>query len=260
MQKLPSLSLKFISLLPFFCYGLVPAFGQADEENHELEQFIDSVQPNKDGYFIEKNADSFTIEQRRIKSGHISKLRSLRDFWYVDSAMSKKAAAKEEKGYVPLGQRKWFQILIWLVIIGTFGAALTWYLATSNVRLFGRKKIPVIADEDAIAKEENIFVINYQAEINKAVNVANYRLAIRLLFLRLLKELSEKQIIEYKLDRTNLDYLLQLRNTGYYKSFFHVARSYEYAWYGKFDVAESIYRIIEKEFQQIDRELQITRA
>ena len=82
------------------------------------------------------------------------------------------------------------------------------YLADSNVGLFRRRKTlvdPASTGEEEIP--EDIFAINYQKEIDKAAAQGNYRLGIRLMFLRLLRSLSEKKnIIQYKRDRTNLDY------------------------------------------------------
>src|SRR5690606_4231613 len=101
------------------------------------------------------------------------------------------------------------------------------------------------ADEEM---PEDIFAINYQREIDKATAQRNYRLAVRLMFLRLLKSMSERNIIRYQQDKTNLDYLMQLHNTTYYKDFFRITRNYEYSWYGKFDVSEEAYRLIRKDF------------
>ena len=67
---------------------------------------------------------------------------------------------------------------------------------------------------------EDIFAINYQKEIDKACSKGNYRLAIRLMFLRLLKDLSEKNIIQYTQDKTNFDYLIQLHPTRLLQRFF----------------------------------------
>ena len=73
--------------------------------------------------------------------------------------------------------------------------------------------------EGQTKETENIFEINFQQEIDKAVQAGNYRLAVRLLFLRLLKNLAEKNIIQYQQDRTNFDYLMQLGNSVITKVF-----------------------------------------
>jgi hypothetical protein len=102
---------------------------------------------------------------------------------------------------------------------------------------------------------EDIFAINYQREIDKAVGEGNYRLAVRLHFLQLLKNLSDRNIIRYQQDKTNLDYLFQLQSTRHYNDFFRITRNYEYSWYGQFEVSADAYRHIRKEVEQFERGL-----
>jgi hypothetical protein len=200
--------------------------------------------------------DSFRVSQRNVPDRIIKEMQADDAFWYANSNIEKKKPPKEGKEiYVPLGQRKWFQTLLWLIIIGGFAAALMWYLAGSNIGLFRKRNISTSAGGEMDAISENIFEINYQKEIDKAAAQGNYRLAIRLMFLRTLKEMSEKNIIQYKQDRTNFDYLLQLQPTGYYNNFFRITRDYEYSWYGQFGVNEEAYNIIRNDFDQFDRQL-----
>ena len=75
------------------------------------------------------------------------------------------------------------------------------------------------------------------------------------MFLRILKNLSDKKIIQYKQDRTNFDYLLQLHSTKYYADFFRLTRNYEYSWYGQFDIEPEKFSIIKNDFENFDRNL-----
>jgi hypothetical protein len=140
-----------------------------------------------------------------------------------------------------------------LVIVVLFLGILAWYLLQNNI--VGRRQSIIGKNSSEEISAENIFEINYQKEIEKAVNSGDYRLAIRLMFLRLLKQLSQKKIIEYKHGRTNFDYLSQLYSTGYYNDFFRLTRNYEYTWYGKFDVNPETFGIIKNEFENFDRKL-----
>ncbi|MBK5269465.1 MAG: hypothetical protein JJE22_00495, partial [Bacteroidia bacterium] len=143
--------------------------------------------------------------------------------------------------------------LLWITIIAGFAGFIIWWLADNNIRLF-RKKIRTIDNKQQEELDtEDIFTINYQKEIDHATQMGNYRLAVRLMFLRLLKELSEKNIIRYNQGKTNFDYLLQLQPTQYYKDFFRITRNYEYSWYGQFDIGEHAYTIILNDFKNFDR-------
>lgn len=208
----------------------------------------------KNEFFLNKDdfaADS-SIMQRHLPDSLVTKMQQDDDFWYANAEIK---PDDKESDYVPLGKRKWFQTLLWLVIVGGFAAAIMWWLAGSNVGLFRRKNKDLQNTGEEELETEDIFAINYQKEIDKAEANGNFRLAIRLMFLRLLKVMAEKNIIEYKQGRTNLDYLLQLHPTGYYNNFFRITRNYEYSWYGKFEVSERAYRMIRNEFTQFDRQL-----
>lgn len=137
-----------------------------------------------------------------------------------------------------------------VVIVVLFIGLLGWYLFQNNI--IRRKQRVAGEKEEATILEENIFEIDYQKEIEKAIRGLNYRLATRLLFLRLLKNLSQKNIIQYKQDRTNFDYLLQLSKGKYYNDFFRLTRNYEYAWYGKFEVSQEAFGVIKNEFEKFD--------
>lgn len=233
-----------------------------------------SVDESTSGTGFDKRSDTLIIEPRRLSEDEVRKLKEDDAFWYANADLKKKRSSEqtayekehgkkgkkgnedalEERDYVPLGQRTWVQTLLWIIIVGGFAAFLVVYLSGSNVGLFRRKNRGTSSGEEEIISED-IFAINYQKEIDKAAAQGNYRLAIRLMFLRLLKNMSEKNIIRYKQDKTNLDYLQELSATGYYSNFFRVTRNYEYSWYGQFPVTENAYTIIRNDFDQFDKEL-----
>lgn len=208
---------------------------------------------NKDDYF-----DSLIVQQRNVPDGRVKEMQKDKAFWYANNNIKKKTEEKEDAdtpGYTPIGQSTWFQTLLWLVIIGGFAAALMWYLSSSNVGLFRKRNVVNTGQDEIDEMPENIFEINYQREIEKAASQGNYRLAVRLMYLRLLKNLAGKNIIQYKQDRTNFDYLMQLQPSNYYTGFFRLTRNYEYSWYGQFQVSEEAYTIIRKDFDQFENQL-----
>lgn len=204
--------------------------------------------------YLWETEDSFVVQQRKIPDEHIKKMQDDDDFWYANSEIekAKKNDTKKKQEYVPIGQRKWFQTLLWIVIIGGFAAFVAIYLSGSNVGLFRRRTEAVVSGSETDEIPQDIFAINYQKEIDKAAANGNYRLAVRLMFLRLLKQMTERNIIQYKQDKTNFDYLMQLQPTRYYNNFFKVTRNYEYSWYGKFPVSEETYKAIRNDFAQFD--------
>lgn len=97
--------------------------------------------------------------------------------------------------------------------------------------------------------EEDIHQIDFNDLISKALNEKDYRRAIRLHFLKLLKELTDKNLIAWKTDKTNSDYYIELSNTSYSKQFKELTFLYEYIWYGNFELSEDDYNTTINKFQ-----------
>lgn len=234
-------------------YAQGDTLGTGEEGYTEVEKYDD---PDKISFFHRTPADSFYVQQRNVPDSIVTAMQKDEDFWYANAVIEKEKPQPEKKAgrYIPLGQRTWFQTFLWLLIIGGFAAAVLWYLSSSNVGLFRRKnRIETAGEEQEIT--EDIFAINYQREIERAAAQRDYRLAVRLMFLRLLKNMADRNIIRYKQDKTNIDYLLQLYSTTYYNDFFRITRNYEYSWYGKFEVSEDAYKIIRTDFDHLERKL-----
>lgn len=208
------------------------------------------------GYFspkwmYESGFDSLRL--RRLNDNARRSMQDDEDFWYAN-AVFKKAKEKERKERDESTPRfDFFNGLLWMVIIGGFIAFLVIYLSHSNVRLFRSSRS--IEKEESDVETDDIFTIPYQKEIDKAVGAGNYRLAVRLLFLRLLRQLSEKNMIQYTQDRTNFDYLLQVQHTPWYQHFFRLTRHYEYVWYGRFGIDRDKFDAIKSDFASFERQL-----
>jgi hypothetical protein len=185
----------------------------------------------------------------------IQKLKTDEAYWYINTVperqKQKEAKLNEEK---PWYDQDWVSKLIWFLVIAGFVAILIWFLASSNIKLF-RKKPVFIVDEAQEITEENIFSLNYEREIRKAMDQQNYRLGIRLWYLFVLTELAQRNIIEFKHERTNSEYIHQLYGTTYYKDFFRLTRSFEYIWYGRFELTPDIYARLQNDFLNFKQQL-----
>lgn len=90
--------------------------------------------------------------------------------------------------------------------------------------------------------EEDIHTINFQELIAKAIQNKDYRKAVRLHFLKLLKELTDKNLIKWQIDKTNNDYTIELAKSKYSAQFNELALLYEYIWYGDFELNEESFK------------------
>jgi hypothetical protein len=185
-----------------------------------------------------------------ISENKLNELRKDEAFWYADKTPKRQKPPEVKPGKTPFFLQEWFRVLLWVVIIGAFLAVLVWFLIASDVRLF-RKKPKALDKEVDIALSEDIFAINYEQELQKAISNNNFRLGVRLMYLHILRMLSDGGIIQYKIEKTNSEYLAQLYNTSYYKKFFRLTRNFEYVWYGQFNISGEAFQIIQQDYNNL---------
>jgi hypothetical protein len=215
------------------------------------------------------------ISSRVHADTEVNKLKNEDDFWYVKSIekfksspqaviyskAQKDSLAKKHKADIDTRQfsqedsynfnlPSWLGTVMWGIIIAVFLSAVVYFLLANKINIFSRSgsKNTNTAVED---EEVDLFKIPYQDLLQKAYAEKNYRLAVRILYLQTLKLLSEKNIIAFQADYTNMDYLKQLSQTKFYKDFFAITRHYEYVWYGGFAVSEPALNIIRNDFNTI---------
>ncbi|SHG41735.1 hypothetical protein [Winogradskyella jejuensis] len=99
--------------------------------------------------------------------------------------------------------------------------------------------------------EENIETIDFDSLITDALKDNNYRLATRFLYLKSLKTLSTKGIIEWHYDKTNNDYLQEIKDNQVKSLFKRASYIYDYVWYGEFPIDEANYNKNKADFHQL---------
>ena len=102
---------------------------------------------------------------------------------------------------------------------------------------------------------EDIHEINFDAEIEKAISNQNYRLAVRLLYLKCLKQLSDNNLIKWQIEKTNAAYIYELNDPSQRQAFLLLTRQFEYVWYGGFTVDGSAFQHINQLFQNFKKQL-----
>ncbi|MCL6266462.1 DUF4129 domain-containing protein [Flagellimonas myxillae] len=100
-----------------------------------------------------------------------------------------------------------------------------------------------LSEDERIIKTEDI-----QQLIRNALADKNYRLAIRYYYLHVLKLLSEQELIDWQLQKTNDDYINELGNSALKSSFSRATLLYDYIWYGEFNIDQERYSKAEKVF------------
>ncbi|WP_295117578.1 DUF4129 domain-containing protein [uncultured Chitinophaga sp.] len=129
-------------------------------------------------------------------------------------------------------------VIFFWIFVGLMAILLIWaiykYISGSDfsfLRSSGTRKKGV-KPEDAATEEEEV-IIDFEASARKAIAEGNFRQAVRYLYLQTLEQLQEKQLIAVATDKTNADYLREMRSSNWYKPFSMLTLAYEYVWYGQ---------------------------
>jgi hypothetical protein len=150
---------------------------------------------------------------------------------------------------VKVTKTAWFWVVIKYLFIGAGIAALLFLilkLSGIDINIFRSKPYAPLAYSEF---EENIHEIDFDTEVEKAAAVNNYRLAVRLLYLKVLKQLSDNGLINWQINKTNTHYASELTNTEQQAAFKQLTRQFEYVWYGDFLINSDIYKKISPLFQ-----------
>ncbi|WP_167852068.1 DUF4129 domain-containing protein [Hymenobacter elongatus] len=96
---------------------------------------------------------------------------------------------------------------------------------------FGRapRRNPLLYD----TATEDIHALDFDTLIAEAETTGNYRLAVRLGYLLVLKQLSDHTLIEWQPEKTNHDFLRELKASSLRAAFRELTQQFEYVWYGE---------------------------
>lgn len=103
--------------------------------------------------------------------------------------------------------------------------------------------------------EQLCVATDYNKLIAHSITNRNYRLAIRYHYLQTLQKLAAKGTIQFTADKTNYQYIKELYGKPYHNEFVSLTINYEYAWYGGFDMDETMFGKIQNNFKQFNIQL-----
>ena len=115
------------------------------------------------------------------------------------------------------------------------------------------------APEDAKVPQQNVDDLSpteipkseLELMLEKALAEGDYRRAIRIYFIFIMKDLSEKEWIVWQKKKTNILYLREMRDKPFYEEFKQIVSIYEVAWYGKREINEKDFKSVEPDLKQL---------
>lgn len=98
--------------------------------------------------------------------------------------------------------------------------------------------------------EERLHESDLERFLREAIESRKFRLAIRIYYLMVIKELSARDWIQWKKDKTNNQYLIEMSSRPDFALFREITRLFEYAWYGEMTVEESHFNLLSPRFRE----------
>lgn len=96
--------------------------------------------------------------------------------------------------------------------------------------------------------EEDLMESELEQFLSKAIEAKDYRLAIRIYFLMMIQKLTELKRIDYKKEKTNFSYLLEMKSNQRFEEFRNLTYAFEYAWYGGVSPDEKMFSVLRLRF------------
>lgn len=144
-----------------------------------------------------------------------------------------------------------YPVIIILVILLLF--IIFKLLKVDSRRLLGRKKLK--SEDDIKIESENVHEMNFEELISRAIDSENYRLAVRYLYLKNLKKLSDNEYIVWNPNKTNTNYVQEIKNEDLKKHFFRTSLIFDYVWYGEMKLDRQTFEIARHELETFEKQL-----
>jgi hypothetical protein len=192
--------------------------------------------------------DTGTCVVKQFDAKHINAYQNDRDFTY-ENTKAKSGGLSGLLGFlldeffgrinkVHLGSITLYDVLFYGVM---FFAAIMIVLQFFKIRVSG---LFTAGGADIISHQsftENVHELDFDKLIQEAISTANFRLATRLHYLKMLKRLSDSGLINWQKNKTNFEYYYELKGEERRKQFYALTRLFESVWYGNFEISEAAF-------------------
>lgn len=243
----------------FFFLSVTCAFAQTDSSGfYEYDYEEDyGIEIPTDSAYLSKDLAVQKIDRKKWEE-------LTKDVDYSEEEIKKKEKKekekkkKEEKEYeepdnsslesiAAIG--KIMMYLVGALLVGALIFIIVKLVTEGNINFKRDRKIKpgsVTYDLDKI--EENLPDIELKTPIQQAIADGNFPLAVRLYYLAIIQELSAKEIISWKREKTNFEYIREMRGHNLSNDFRNVTQIFERVWYGDKEIDEVNFRAIQPAF------------
>jgi hypothetical protein len=214
------------------------------EETYTTKEYEQKTAIDTTLYFrtLTNNVDSINAYKNAKAFGYVNYLDSLLK---EDQEKQKKKKPKKDTSVNlswldKLFSSSFLQTLLWVIALGFVGFILYKLFLTGGI--FKRNLTKKDAVSAVVVEEEITTDSDFDALIKNAEQTQNYRLAVRYQYLKSLHLLAQKNIVELAVDKTNFNYVQEIKDETKRNAFSALTLNYEYVWYGEFNVDSFIYQ------------------
>lgn len=232
------------------CFALA-AIQESLDAVQEVVQFdkdpISSSSLDKETIENYKNDQDYDYSEIEPEDNWLSRLRlKLSDIW--NSFLRWLTGGENATGFFAI----FLEILPFLFLAFLLGLLIWVFLKIDNARGISQTKLAkvLIGDDEEIINNQDI-----QSLINEALKEKNYRLAIRYYYLLTLQQLSGKELIDWQVQKTNHEYIYEIKNNDLRSQFGQLTDVYDYIWYGNFEVDETAFAKAQLAFNKMNSEI-----
>ena len=141
-----------------------------------------------------------------------------------------------------------------------FVAAAVALIAFFIFRLMGMNKNKLFTKDsggniDYNVANNDIHGIDFNAAIEAAIAKNNYRIAIRLMYLQTLKLLTESNLIDWKINKTNATYVQELNGHQQQYPFIQLTNYFDKTWYGATTIEAAQFDQLKQSFYQFQQQV-----
>ncbi len=197
----------------------------------------------------QKATDSVVF--RNIPDSVLQRYKKDKDFAYADDpAYWVKEPVKHEKNFwdylFEWINSRWFRGVIYALLGGILVFALYKIVVENKLYLFYTAPKKTAQEESRPADADTI---DPEAGIKEAIAMGDRRLAIRYMYLKALRRLQEKGLIELSAQATDRQYVEAMQDHALGRNFRFLTNAYEYVWYGGFNLSQEQFASLQEQFE-----------
>lgn len=235
--------IKYLHLIFFilFILGIETGYSQSAEDTVSKIELNDSSEKY------------FPYSFREVSQRQVNSYLKNPDYAYANEPEYWRQEAPSKPGiFTKLFGSRLFQWIIFILFAGIFLYGIYQLAKENNLRWLKRKSIQNDSSQEVYDFNNEI---DYDVLIHKYQLEENYRLAVRFMYLRLIRTIRDKGDIQIRDSSTNAEIARAFATHPGVADFRYLATAYEYIYYGEFIPQQDLFNRLKNRFEDFQQTL-----